>query len=281
MGRIKSMKNFRQADSRWGYLSYKDLPYKLATNGCGPTACADIISSNPKYKNITPKKTRAYMIKKGYAVNGAGTAWNGISSCLTHYGFNVLWHSTMKDFFKEMSKGGRRAMLLFKGGTKGGITWTTGGHYVSVSGCKVKNGKHYLYTLDPGFRHNDGWHCYETSMRGLIINCWTATLPKKKTTKKKETKPKEVKKTTKPKTTKKVVSPSLPKRGYFKLGDKGVNVKRLQTLLSKLKYSFGAIDGVYGEKTEKAIKRFQKKNKLKVDGKVGKKTLAAIKKTIK
>jgi len=49
----------------------------------------------------------------------------------------------------------------------------------------------------------------------------------------------------------------------LKEGSKGSNVKLLQTVLK------GTVDGKFGPLTEKAVKAFQKKNKLIVDGKVG------------
>ena len=80
---------------------------------------------------------------------------------------NVKEQSTMNDAFNVMAKG-HMAVILFRGGTRGGVTWTTGGHFLAATGYKVENGKHYLYMRDPGGRDHDGWYCYETTMRGLI-----------------------------------------------------------------------------------------------------------------
>lgn len=274
------MKNYKQYDSRWGKLPYKDLPFNIAKNGCGPTSLANIISSNPKYKKITPKQTRKWLIKRNYVVNGSGTTHAGINDCLKAYGFKVKEQYKLSDLFREMAKGGRRAELLFTGGSRGGVTWTAWGHYVAVSGYKVKNGKHYLYTHDSGPRGNDGWHCYETTMKGLVYKCWTCYLPsdeKKTDTKKTETKKEPAKKKTKRKIR---VWPELPKRGFFKTGDKGVNVARLQRLLKKAHYSVGALDGVYGGKTANAVKRLQKAYNITPDGLAGKKTILALRKAL-
>lgn len=56
-------------------------------------------------------------------------------------------------------------------------------------------------------------------------------------------------------------------------GDTGDNVKSLQTLLAAYGYYDGDIDGVYGSGTTNAVKRFQKNNDLKQDGKAGPKTM--------
>lgn len=57
---------------------------------------------------------------------------------------------------------------------------------------------------------------------------------------------------------------------------RGEDVRSLQTALKKLGYDPGQIDGVFGKKTERAVKRFQKENGLKVDGIAGKKTFESL-----
>lgn len=278
-------KTFKQYDSRWGRHPYPSLPYTMAGAGCGPTAVADIVVNNPKYKNITPDKTRKYMIKQGYATRGHGTTWEGIYKTLKHYGFIAGEHDTMTGFFEQMAKKNRWGILLFGSGTRGGVTWTGGGHYIAVTAYKKKNGKHYLYTRDPGPRGHDGWYCYETTMKGLIKTCWTCYLPEKKA-KKPEKKPtkKPTKPATKPRTPKTYPGtfPKLPKRGYFKQGDEGRQVKRLQKFLIWAGYSCGksGADGKFGPATRQAVLEFQYRNHIKTDGKFGPESLAKAK-TIK
>ena len=60
-------------------------------------------------------------------------------------------------------------------------------------------------------------------------------------------------------------------------GSKGSEVKELQQKLTQLGYQLGKVDGVYGPKTEDAVKRFQKKRGLKVDGVAGEKTITELK----
>lgn len=54
--------------------------------------------------------------------------------------------------------------------------------------------------------------------------------------------------------------------------------KTVQRYLKELGFYKGKIDGVFGQKTRNAIKKFQKKYKLTVDGICGKKTIAKLKK---
>ena len=52
--------------------------------------------------------------------------------------------------------------------------------------------------------------------------------------------------------------------------------KTVQTKLKNWGYYSGKVDGIYGPKTKEAVKYFQRKNGLTVDGIVGKKTAAAM-----
>lgn len=61
-----------------------------------------------------------------------------------------------------------------------------------------------------------------------------------------------------------------------KLGDRGTDVKEIQQRLKELKYFSGSITGEFGEKTEAAVKAFQKRNGLTVDGNVGEHTRDAL-----
>ncbi len=59
-------------------------------------------------------------------------------------------------------------------------------------------------------------------------------------------------------------------------GSRGETVKLIQQKLKRWGYYNGAIDGIYGSATKKAVKYFQSKNGLTADGIVGNKTLAAL-----
>ena len=62
----------------------------------------------------------------------------------------------------------------------------------------------------------------------------------------------------------------------YKKGSGGAVVSEIQTRLKNWGYYYGAVDGVYGSQTEKAVRWFQEKNGLHVDGQVGDQTLAAL-----
>ena len=59
-------------------------------------------------------------------------------------------------------------------------------------------------------------------------------------------------------------------------GSRGDTVRTVQTKLKRWGYYGGSVDGIYGPATERAVRAFQKKNGLAVDGVVGRATFAAL-----
>lgn len=219
---------FKQYDSRWGRKNYNGSG-TMSSDGCGPTACASIIYN--VNTSITPWKCAQFMKKNGYAVRNAGTAWAGIPACLKYYGMkNVKNIPKMSDIFNEMSKDRRCAVFLFRGGSRGGITWTRGGHFLAVSGYKYKDSKHYFKMHDPGSRDHDGWYCYETQMRGLILQVWTCTYD--------------------------VLLLIVP-QSKLKKGSKGNDVVQLQNCLNVLIDAGLDTDGIFGDLTKKALIKWE------------------------
>lgn len=62
----------------------------------------------------------------------------------------------------------------------------------------------------------------------------------------------------------------------LKLGSSGSQVRTLQTKLNRWGYDCGSVDGIFGSKTQTAVKQFQKNNGLVADGIVGAKTAQAL-----
>ena len=61
-----------------------------------------------------------------------------------------------------------------------------------------------------------------------------------------------------------------------KYGSRGDEVIQIQTKLKRWGYYNGNIDGIYGSQTQEAVRYFQRKNGLTVDGIAGPKTLVAM-----
>lgn len=163
---------YHQYDSRWGRKNYNGSS-SMATAGCGPTSVAMLAYAVDGKTN--PWDVARFMQKNGYAIRNNGTAWSGIPAAMKHFGLQdvkkVDVGASMASAWGYLAKG-YCAVFLFRAGSRGGICWTTAGHYVAVTDYKVKNGKHYLYTRDSGGRGHTGWYCYETTMKGLIPQVW-------------------------------------------------------------------------------------------------------------
>ena len=72
------------------------------------------------------------------------------------------------------------------------------------------------------------------------------------------------------------LAPVLGADAALKRGSSGEDVSAVQKRLKQWGYYTGAIDGIFGPATEKAVKWFQQKNGLTADGIVGSKTAAAL-----
>lgn len=135
--------------------------------------------------------------------------------------------------------------------------WQFGGSSNAIRSPKIAG-----IVTDQDYAYKD----YPTIMKKLGKNGY------KKVTTKPNTTPKP--------TTKKTYSgkfPKLPLRRYFKIGDKGEQVKRLQMFLN---WALGiklVVDGIIGPKTISAVKKFEKLVGLDQDGLFGKKCLAKAK----
>lgn len=77
-------------------------------------------------------------------------------------------------------------------------------------------------------------------------------------------------------TTAALMSASQPCLALSKIGSRGAEVKNIQTRLKSWGYYSYAVDSVYGWRTAEAVKKFQKKHGLAVDGICGSETLAKI-----
>lgn len=61
-----------------------------------------------------------------------------------------------------------------------------------------------------------------------------------------------------------------------KYGSRGSEVTQIQTKLKRWGYYTGNVDGIYGSRTVQAVKYFQRKNGISVDGIAGPQTLSAM-----
>lgn len=73
---------------------------------------------------------------------------------------------------------------------------------------------------------------------------------------------------------------SRSSRSAVRSGPSRATVKQMQGILNQLGYDTGTPDGLPGRKTRAAISAFQKDNGLAVDGKLGAKTISALRKAV-
>ncbi len=64
-------------------------------------------------------------------------------------------------------------------------------------------------------------------------------------------------------------------------GSSGDEARGLQSMLARLGHSPGALDGIFGPKTEAAVRAFQGEQELAVDGIAGPNTMGALEEAIK
>ena len=245
---------FKQHDTRWRSLPYPTKKCNVGHAGCGLVACIHIAIEQASKWNWTPKTLRAYMVKKGYAVAGHGTTWQGITNTLKYLGHKkVVWvkkNEPMSKAWAELDKGNRIGIILFNSNkAPNGTRWTSGGHYVAFVGYRKSGDKHIFYTKDSGGRNHTGNYSYENSMRNCISQMWIV----------------ERINAPKPYVITKPYSGKLPSK-VVKKGSRGADVKAVQNFLNWCINSKLAVDGKCGSKTTSAIKKYQKQYKLKVDG---------------
>ena len=272
---------YKQLDSRWSDKPYPTKDSSFGGNGCGCCACVHIAIEQEAKKNWTPESLRPWMIKQGFAYPGRGTTWEGIRDTLKYLGHkNVVWvdrNDPMSKAWAELNKGNRIGILLVDcSKTPDGTYWTSSGHYVAFTNYYVKNGKHYFFIKDSGFRDHDGEFCYETSIKGALPQLWIverldAPSPSPTPT---------------PTPTNKYTGEYPAPKRYLEYGDKGSEVGKLQNYINWFfheaygKDIIGEPDNIYGPNTLNYCKLMQSELGFawsECNGEVGKKTIARMK----
>lgn len=259
--KIKDLPNYSQADPRWGREPYKLNPAlgNFAGNGCTVTAAA-IAASWASGKTVTPHDANANwgatIGKFEYQNIGPG----GRVAFGNTFGAIDKDSAAAKDLIakvKDSIKSGHPVVLGISGGvrTPDGKNWSR--HTVVATGID-KNGQ--ITVNDPAtgktqplsaFKFNNFDMAQRISRNGGKGGTVEGGEPTTPTT------------------------PNAPSNGNLQVGSRGAAVETLQRDLTKLGYPLAA-DGIFGQKTDAAVKRFQRDKNLSVDGIVGPRTRAAI-----
>lgn len=232
---------------QYNYPTYTYCQEPFPNTACGPCSVADLLE-------VSPITIANWMTSHGYAAPYQGTEWEGINKCLTAYGANgvllatgLLGKMDSPQFKKweETIQSGREGILLMGRGINN--YWTNGGHYIAI--VKYEAGKYLVY--DPASASRTGWHPF-SDFAGDIKNLYTSSL----------------------------LWGSPKTYNYaFKVATINMGSNNKSVLLAqKILYAQGyydkklGFDGYFGPGTLAAVKSFQNKNKLEIDGSCGPKT---------
>lgn len=182
-------KTFKQYVKPWGpkyYRATKRGTSTYAGSGCGPSAMASIYQNYSE--SATPETTGEWLMDNGYATDGYGTVHAGINKFFEKRGIGCKWltasvgsiygkkGTTYEDAFKNHIKKDNFGIILFGHGT-----FTSSGHYISITAYDQKTKKYYL--RDSGARDKDGWYSW-SAFEKQIKHLWIIN---NKNTKKTET----------------------------------------------------------------------------------------------
>lgn len=153
---------YSQNDPRWannyyGSINGKDTNRQdMATRGCAPTAMA-MVASELTGANITPDTVANFSYNNGYSVRG-GTDYNMLPSAASQLGLKAR-DLTQENSLKSALRSNKPVIAAGQSGTNGpGSPFTTGGHYVVMTG--MKNGM--VHVKDPLSPARNGYYPLET-----------------------------------------------------------------------------------------------------------------------
>jgi len=133
--------DYKQYDSRWGYIKYSThtAAQTIRNSGCGPSSAADIVATWWD-NSITPKELCALAVQKGYRTYNSGTAWDFFRYIADVYGASKFIQTTAYATAEAAIKDGAYVVCSMKPGL-----WTKGGHFI----CWWKVDNTYVYINDP------------------------------------------------------------------------------------------------------------------------------------
>lgn len=117
---------YKQYDYRWSGYTLKGV--SIGANGCGPTSVANVVSAL-KNSKVTPKDVFKWLVSRGQIYRGVGTAWQGITDALKHYGITKFQVTSNSATAKKSLKKGHWLI-----GVVARSRWTSGGHFITVYG---------------------------------------------------------------------------------------------------------------------------------------------------
>ena len=273
---------YRQGDPQWGGRRL-GTSSSLAAAGCAMTSTAMAVSKITG-KTINPGEMDAWLDKHGgYAGNGLiwgkAAQMGGLGASKAGFNFSTI---------NKQVDAGRPVVIGvdYKAGSNGGANGTD--HWITVTGRGREGGKNVYYANDPatgkqitlsqvGNRLVGGPAGYKSTGELVVFsggNPRPGTAPSTPTKPSTPSKPE-------PKPSTSLKGQALP-GGDLKRGASGAAVKQLQAALVKAgnltQKEMNTGPGVFGPRTESALKEFQKSHGVPATGYYGPLTRAAFQK---
>ncbi len=141
LGAYQGLTYYSQADTRWTnqlYTSSNNKTQTMKSSGCGPTACAMVVTASKG--TILPTTMAKLFVDNGYRTKSNGTAWSAFSFTADYFGFKEF-HTTANynTAMKYLDKG------YYVISACGNGLFTTSGHYILLT----KSDKNNIQVYDP------------------------------------------------------------------------------------------------------------------------------------
>ncbi|MBQ7647290.1 MAG: C39 family peptidase [Clostridia bacterium] len=127
---------FNYKTVRWGSNR------SCATSGCGATSASMVVTYFTNNRTQTPDTMFTWCCKNGYYY-GSGLGWDAVTKLCSNYGVTLTLNNSQADVTNALKKGNPVIALMGPG------TFTSGGHYIVLSGVKIENGTTYVRVNDP------------------------------------------------------------------------------------------------------------------------------------
>lgn len=130
LGAYQGLTYYSQADKRWAnelYTSTNNKTQTMKSSGCGPTACAMVVTASKG--TIIPTTVAKLFVDNGYRTPNSGTSWGAFSFTADYFGFNE--YQTTTDYNKAMEYLGKGYYVVAS--CSSGL-FTTSGHFIVLTG---------------------------------------------------------------------------------------------------------------------------------------------------
>ena len=129
----------------------------VSKSGCGGVSLAMALNSLLNTTKYTGKNVMQWFADNGY-YKGSGTIQSGLKKYPERLGLKATYCDTKSDLANHLKKG-RLAIAIVKNKTGEAYfsTATTSGHYILISGYRVKDGVEQVYVNNPMKSKTSGW----------------------------------------------------------------------------------------------------------------------------